>query len=122
MEYYRRAEDLKSVVRMLNQTERGDEALELVRSSKNEAAAFQLAHMRETEEDADPELLVDLYNMARAYSSAIRICIVGLLWMAADTMLFLTSRNTDFQGKFSSLAEEKFSYVNSFECTKLWYI
>ncbi|XP_055334398.1 intraflagellar transport protein 140 homolog [Paramacrobiotus metropolitanus] len=74
MEYCRKAGDIKSIVRMLTQTDQIDAAIDLVRSSKNSAGAFQLAHTLEVEDEVDPQLIIEMYLLSEAYSSAIRIC------------------------------------------------
>ncbi|OWA52147.1 Intraflagellar transport protein 140-like protein [Hypsibius exemplaris] len=72
VDYYRKAGDLKSVVRTMVDQE--EEALTLVRASKDKAAAFQLAHTLEIDGNTEPAVLIELYETASAYSSAIRIC------------------------------------------------
>ena len=73
-EYYEKAGNLQSIVRIMS--DEVDEALQLVRTTKNRSAAFQLAHTLEVDETVGAAVLVELYEIASAYSSALRICMV----------------------------------------------
>ena len=77
IKFYEKAKDLASVVRIFCQTKSQAKALEFVRSTKNHSAAFQLAHTMEFDETYDPDILIELFELAGAYGNAIRICIVS---------------------------------------------